>query len=223
MAPYNTIPQTTPEAEETLLQAQKPKTNLKALVGGAVAASFVLGVLAATAVSSAVAPRTSNLVASSSNYKQIQLDGTNMCLAVQNYHSGIKQKQKVEMYTCKDKADAGKNGQLWEYGSFGQDGYFIKLAGTNWCVDAIGGIKFDDGAHGWFGLYECNYGENQELQFIGEDMPTYIDLSAFPSDSSGEKLVFQPKSCIGKDNCTPPDRDEIVGSSEWPWPEFKLV
>ena len=99
-----------------------------------------------------MAPRTSNLA--SSNYKQIQLDGTNMCFAVQNYHSGIKQKQKVEMYTCKDKADAGKNGQLWEYGSFGQNGYFIKLAGTNWCVDAIGGIKFDDGAHGWFGLYE---------------------------------------------------------------------
>ena len=92
-----------------------------------------------------------------------------------------------------------------------------------WCVDAIGGSVFNDGAHGWFGLYECNYGENQELQFIGEDMPTYIDLSAFPSDSSGEKLVFQPKSCVGKDNCTPPDRDEIVGTSEWPWPEFKLV
>ena len=54
-------------------------------------------------------------------------------------------------------------------------------------------------------------------------MPTYIDMSAFPSDSSGEKLVFQPKSCVGKDNCTPPDRDEIVGTSEWPWPEFKLV
>ena len=78
-------------------------------------------------------------------------------------------------------------------------------------------------AHGWFGLYECNYGQNQELQFIGEDMSTYIDMSAFPSDSSGEKLVFQPKSCVGKDNCTPPDRDEIVGTSEWPWPEFNLV
>ena len=36
-------------------------------------------------------------------------------------------------------------------------------------------------AHGWFGLYECNYGQNQELQFIGEDMPTYIDMSAFPT------------------------------------------
>ena len=33
MAPYNTLPQTTNEAEETLLQAQKPKTSLKALVG----------------------------------------------------------------------------------------------------------------------------------------------------------------------------------------------
>ena len=61
MSAYNTIPQTTHDAEETLLQAQKPKTNLKALVGGAVAASFVLGVLAATAVSSAVAPRTASL------------------------------------------------------------------------------------------------------------------------------------------------------------------
>ena len=128
MAPYNTLPQTTNEAEETLLQAQKPKTNLKALVGGAVAASFVLGVLAATAVSSAVAPRTASLVASSNTGKQIQLEGTNKCLAVQNYHSGeLKEKQKVEMYECKDKADAGKNGQLWEYGSFGNDGYFIKL------------------------------------------------------------------------------------------------
>ena len=25
------------------------------------------------------------------------------------------------------------------------------------------------------------------------------------------------------DECTPPDRDEIVGTSEGPWPEFKLV
>ena len=66
MSLYNTIPQTTHDAEETLLQAQKPKTNLKALVGGAAAASLVLGLLVATAVSSTAA-RTSSLVASTSN------------------------------------------------------------------------------------------------------------------------------------------------------------
>jgi len=84
MSAYNTIPQTTHDAEETLLQAQKPKTNLKALVGGAVAASFVLGVLAATAVSSAVAPRTSNLVASSSGFE------TNIATNAVNDISGLK-------------------------------------------------------------------------------------------------------------------------------------
>ena len=94
-----------------------------------------------------------------------------------------------------------------------------------WCVDAIGGSVFNDGAHGWFGLYECNYGPNQEIQFVGEQ-PTYLDLGAFPVDEYGSRLVFQPKSCVGKsipDDCTPPDRDEIVGTSEGPWPEFKLV
>ena len=151
--------------------------------------------------------------------------GKHKCLAVQNYHSGIKEKQKVEMYECKDHADAGANGQLWEYGSFGHNGYFIKLADEPWCVDAIGGSVFNDGAHGWFGLYECNYGPNQELQFVGEQ-PTYLDLGAFPVDEYGSRLVFQPKSCVGKsipDECTPPDRDEIVGTSQGPWPEFKLV
>ena len=59
MSLYNTIPQTTHDAEETLLQAQKPKTNLKALVGGAAIASFVLGMVAATAVTQhAVATQT---------------------------------------------------------------------------------------------------------------------------------------------------------------------
>ena len=51
-------------------------------------------------------------------------------------------------------------------------------------------------------------------------------MGAFPVDGSGLRLVFQPKSCVGKsipEDCTPPDRDEIVGTSEWPWPEFKLV
>jgi hypothetical protein len=68
-------------------------------------------------------------------------------------------------------------------------------------------------------------GPNQEIQFIGEQ-PTYLDLSAFPVDASGLRLVFQPKSCVGKmipEDCTPPDRDEIVGTSEGPWPSFKLV
>ena len=75
------------------------------------------------------------------------------------------------------------------------------------------------------GLYECNYGPNQEIQFVGEQ-PTYLDLGAFPVDGSGLRLVFQPKSCVGKsipEDCTPPDRDEIVGTSEGPWPAFKLV
>ncbi len=57
MASYDTIPAA---AEDGLLVATpKPKTNLKALVGGAAIASFVLGMVAATAVTQhAVATQT---------------------------------------------------------------------------------------------------------------------------------------------------------------------
>ena len=69
------------------------------------------------------------------------------------------------------------------------------------------------------------HGPNQEIQFVGEQ-PTYLDLGAFPVDEYGSRLVFQPKSCVGKsipEDCTPPDRDELVGTSQGPWPAFKLV
>ena len=47
---YSTIPEE-PSADDSLLP--KPKTNLKRLAGGAAVASFVLGIMAATAIASA--------------------------------------------------------------------------------------------------------------------------------------------------------------------------
>ena len=51
---YNTIPEE-PSADDALLA--KPKPNLKRLAGGAAVASFVLGIMAATAFASAGVPR----------------------------------------------------------------------------------------------------------------------------------------------------------------------
>ena len=49
MASYETIPAAAAE-DGLLLETPKPKTNLKGLVAGAAMASFVLGMVAATAV-----------------------------------------------------------------------------------------------------------------------------------------------------------------------------
>ena len=58
MAPaFTTIPDAPADEAAPLTAAPQSKTSIKGLVAGAAVASFVLGLMAATAVTSAAAPR----------------------------------------------------------------------------------------------------------------------------------------------------------------------
>ena len=75
------------------------------------------------------------------------------------------------------------------------------------CVNALGGKNFEAGDA--FGLFDCTYTKQEELQFMGYSLPTEIKMSA-----TSAELTMVPKSCVygnwGK--CNPPNGDKVVGA-----------
>ena len=136
---------------------------------------------------------------------QVKLADSNKCLAVHN-PSTAKKGSPVEVYDCASKADAEKQGQAFYY-DVSHGGCFIRwvYGNKNLCVNALGGKHFKEGDA--FGLFDCTYTKQEELQFMGYSLPTEIKMSA----SNG--LTMVPKSCVGKwGNCNPPNGDKVVGT-----------
>jgi len=155
MAPaLNTIPQAPADEAALLTKPSSTKTSLKGLVAGAAVASFVLGCLAATAVSAA-APRAPAAFHSHSSFQLQGDDGR--CLTA----SSIKSEASVKSEYCN-----GRSSQLWQRIGSGFTGK-LKLANTDLCLDALGGIKFMDARHKHWGLYACKESRNQNLYFDG--------------------------------------------------------
>ena len=58
----------------------------------------------------------------------------------------------------------------------------------------------------------------EELQFIGSELPSYIELSA-----TNSQYTMTPQSCVGKMDCNPKNGEKVVGTSEWPPAEWTRV
>ena len=69
-----------------------------------------------------------------------------------------------------------------------------------------------------FGLFDCTYTKQEELQFIGSELPSYIELSA-----TNSQYTMTPQSCVGKMDCNPKNGEKVVGTSEWPPAEWTRV
>ena len=114
---YSTIPEE-PSADDSLLP--KPKTNLKRLAGGAAVASFVLGIMAATAIASAGDSRgafsavdTAHHVITGNTQIKLLSDPTK-CLAVDNHNSAAPG-NKIVIYDCNPKWAKKDEGQAFTY------------------------------------------------------------------------------------------------------------
>ena len=144
---------------------------------------------------------------------QVKLADSNKCLAVHN-PSTAKKGSPVEVYDCASKADAEKQGQAFFY-DVSHGGCFIRwvYGDTDLCVNALGGKHFKEGDA--FGLFDCTYTKQEELQFMGYSLPTKIKMSA-----TSAALNMVPKSCVGDSwgTCNPPNGDKVVGaysSTDW--------
>ena len=56
------------------------------------------------------------------------------------------------------------------------------------------------------------------MQFIGSELPSYIELSA-----TNSQYTMTPQSCVGKMDCNPKNGEKVVGTSEWPPAEWTRV
>ena len=65
---------------------------------------------------------------------------------------------------------------------------------------------------------DCTYTKQEELQFIGSELPSYIELSA-----TNSQYTMTPQSCVGKMDCNPKNGEKVVGTSEWPPAEWTRV
>jgi len=146
---YSTIPEE-PSADDSLLP--KPKTNLKRLAGGAAVASFVLGILAATAIASAGESRSAAFSAVDSAHHVITgntqiklLSDPTKCLAVDNHNSAAPG-NKIVMYDCNKKWAKKDEGQAFTYtaGKITYGDYCLRVqpgpeeggvVGLWWCDD----------------------------------------------------------------------------------------
>ena len=77
-------------------------------------------------------------------------------------------------------------------------------------------LRWEDGDA--FGLFDCTYTKQEELQFIGSELPSYIELSA-----TNSQYTMTPQSCVGKMDCNPKNGEKVVGTSEWPPAEWTRV
>ena len=118
----------------------------------------------------------------------------------------------MEVYDCASKADAEKQGQAFNY-EVTHGGCFIRwvYGNKNLCVNALGGKNFKEGDA--FGLFDCTYTKQEELQFMGIGLPTTIEMSATPA-----QLEMAPSHCKYGKKCNPPNGDKVVGAfsaTEW--------
>ena len=209
MASYstmNTLPTTAVEAETPLLQ-RDIKINAKMLVGGAAAAAFALGALAATAVASApqpapaalytaprapaafysAAPRApANFAAHTSDKLQFKLDGSEgkngKCLGVEDHHN-VQDGTKLIMWDCVDDAV----GQEFTF-----DGDRLKYDGkcATWSNTGVT-------------LESCSSDENQDIQVMFNKQYTHnIKFTGFGdycltghSGSDAKDRVVYGESC----------------------------
>ena len=148
---------------------------------------------------------------------QVKLADSNKCLAVHN-PSTAKKGSPVEVYDCASKADAEKQGQAFFY-DVSHGGCFIRwvYGDTDLCVNALGGKNFKAGDA--FGLFDCTYTKQEELQFMYDWLPTTIEMSA-----TSAQLQMVPSHCAGKsDKCNPPNGDKVVGDDSWSQIEWTRV
>ena len=110
MAPaLNTIPDAPADEAAPLTAAPQSKTSIKGLVAGAAVASFVLGLMAATAVTSAAAPRAPAAFSSKIHRQQIRMThDDNLCLTVKNPYG--KYGSSLSVDTCRE-----SDSQLFNY------------------------------------------------------------------------------------------------------------
>ena len=81
----------------------------------------------------------------------------------------------------------------------------------------MGGKHFEAGDA--FGLFDCTYTKQEELQFMGYSLPTHISMSA-----TSAQLSMVPKSCVDNPiTCDPPNGDKVVGAEGWPRIEWTRV
>jgi len=205
MAPFNTIPAAADE-QDLLLAPKKDTTKLKRLVAGAALASFLLGVLAATAVNSASTPVTTNFNSKADAewratlpdgfYPSVQLmlnptnehdklDGQGSCLTLVPDQLKEMRMQEYsgriipELHRCYDKS-AEKNGQLFDIGGHPERLTFNLDAFTTLCLTA-------DSDSLWFEKCED---EGWEKDFTFDKEP------AAPSHGAG--ILGQVKSADGR-------------------------
>lgn len=151
MAPaLNTIPDAPADEAAPLTAAPQSKTSIKGLVAGAAVASFILGLMAATAVTSAAAPRAP--AAFSVRHSSVQLQTEGRCLTARTH----KEKAFVDIKPCGYYPDS----QSWDI-----NGDQIRLSGTSLCLDGLGGSLFNTGRHDKFGLYDCKDSVNQKFSW----------------------------------------------------------
>ncbi len=163
MATYNTIAAADVEAEQSLVN-NAPKRNVKLLIGGAAVAAFVLGALAATAVTSSPGLRGADFSSSSDDLVQIaDAKYNNKCMEVQGE---AKEGAKIVVRPC---ANGGPY-QITHYNEKKGEIRF-KFEGDEFCVDALGGGSFRPGGN--IGLYKCKRGDkNSEWSHTSEQAIT---------------------------------------------------
>ena len=154
MATYNTLPVSADVEADKPLLSRDIKVNAKTLIGGAAIAAFVLGALAATAVSTTPSIRGADFHSSSSgDLVQIADARTNTkCMEVlAPYKNG-----KIGVKPCN-----GKQSQLFHYNEHKGQIRFTNYKGEEFCVDALGGGSFRAGDS--IGLYKCKSGDKNSI------------------------------------------------------------
>ena len=200
MSSYSTI-NADVEAEQPLINA--PKRNVKALIGGAAIAAFVLGALAATAVTSSPGLRGAAFHSSSVERVQIKTASDHhMCMEVEG-GKGLN-KAKLAYWPCTTMTP----GQVFEYDE--KNGQ-IRYDGM--CVDFFGGSSARAGND--FGLYKCKKGDRNSNLIWEKNGDQTITLK---SKFGGETIcmtamqIFGGTKYIKGESCGP---DGVTKLQQW--------
>ena len=172
MATYSTMPAADVESDDTPLLSRDVKINAKTLLGGAAAAAFILGMLAATAVTSSPGLRGAAFHSSSVERVQIKTASNHhMCMAVQGGKAAKKAKLVYEPCTTKTP------GQVFDWDKANGQ---IRYDGM--CVDFLGGGSATAGNN--FGLYKCKKNDkNSNLIWAKNGDQTITLKSKFGGDT----------------------------------------
>ena len=202
MATYSTIAADVETAEQPLL-SRDVKINAKTLLGGAAAAAFILGMLAATAVTSSPGLRGAAFHSSSVERVQIKTASDHhMCMAVQGGKAEKKAKLVYEPCTTKTP------GQVFDWD---KESGQIRYDGM--CVDFLGGGSATAGNN--FGLYKCKKGDKNSNLFVDKNGDQTITLT---STFGGDKIcmtamqIFGGTKYIKGESCGP---DGVTKLQQW--------